>query len=279
MKNLKQKKSIILFGILCAVVMLFVNSSKAEKKADEQVLTKTITKARNLFFEEWKTPFGVPPFDQIKDEHFMPAFKRGMETEIKEIDAITNNTEVPTFENTLVAMEKTGELLNKVSRVFFHLNGADTSDTRQAIANDVTPLLSKHSNSISLNEKLFQRVKAVYEHKDKLNLNLEQKKLLEETYKAFVRSGANLKPEEKERVKKINEELSVLGLKFRNNLLAETNGFKMYIEKEEDLAGLPQPVKNAAAAAAERDGQKGNGCLPRIDPAGPPFCNTPPGAT
>lgn len=271
MKNLKLKKSILLFGILCAVVMLFVNSSKAEKKADEQVLTKTITKARNPFFEEWKTPFGVPPFDQIKDEHFMPAFKKGMETEIKEIDAIANNTEAPTFENTLVAMEKTGELLNKVSRVFFHLNGADTSDTRKAIAKDVTPLLSKHRNSINLNEKLFQRVKAVHEHKDKLNLNLEQKKLLEETYKAFVRSGANLKPEEKEKVKKINEELSVLGLKFRNNLLAETNGFKMYIEKEEDLAGLPQPVKNAAAAAAERDGQKGKWLFTPHRPSWTPF--------
>lgn len=271
MKNLKLKKSILLFGILCAVVMLFVNSSKAEKKVDEQVLTKTTTKAKNPFFEEWKTPFGVPPFDQIMDEHFMPAFKKGMETEIKEIDAIVNNTEAPTFENTLVAMEKTGELLNKVSRVFFHLNGADTSDTRQAIANDVTPLLSKHSNSISLNEKLFQRVKAVHEHKDKLNLNLEQKKLLEETYKAFVRSGANLKPEEKEKVKKINEELSVLGLKFRNNLLAETNGFKMYIEKEEDLAGLPQPVKNAAAAAAERDGQKGKWLFTPHRPSWTPF--------
>lgn len=271
MKNLKLKKSILLFGISCAVVMLFANSSKAEKKADEQVLTKTITKARNPFFKEWKTPFGVPPFDQIKDEHFIPAFKKGMETEIKEIDAIANNTEAPTFENTLVAMEKTGEMLNKVSRVFFHLNGADTSDTRKAIAKDVTPLLSKHRNSINLNEKLFQRVKAVHEHKDKLNLNLEQKKLLEETYKAFVRSGANLKPEEKEKVKKINEELSVLGLKFRNNLLAETNGFKMYIEKEEDLAGLPQPVKNAAAAAAERDGQKGKWLFTPHRPSWTPF--------
>jgi peptidyl-dipeptidase Dcp len=271
MKNLKLKKSILLFGISCAVVMLFANSSKAEKKADEQVLTKTITKARNPFFKEWKTPFGVPPFDQIKDEHFMPAFKKGMETEIKEIDAIANNTEAPTFENTLVAMEKTGEMLNKVSRVFFHLNGADTSDTRKAIAKDVTPLLSKHRNSINLNEKLFQRVKAVHEHKDKLNLNLEQKKLLEETYKAFVRSGANLKPEEKEKVKKINEELSVLGLKFRNNLLAETNGFKMYIEKEEDLAGLSQPVKNAAAAAAERDGQKGKWLFTPHRPSWTPF--------
>jgi len=194
-----------------------------------------------------------------------------METEIKEIDAIVNNTEAPTFENTLVAMEKTGELLNKASRIFFHLNDADTSDTRQAIANDVTPLLSKHRNSISLNEKLFQRVKAVHEDKDKLNLNLEQKKLLEETYKAFVRSGANLKPEEKERVKKINEELSVLGLKFSNNLLSETNGFKMYIEKEEDLAGLPQPVKNAAAAAAERDGQKGKWLFTPHRPSWTPF--------
>jgi len=271
MKNLKQKKSIILLGILCAAVMLFVNSSKAEKKVDEKVLTKTITEAKNPFFEEWKTPFGVPPFDQIKDEHFLPAFKKGMEIEIKEIDAIVNNTEAPTFENTLVAMEKTGELLNKVSRIFFHLNDADTSDTRKAIANDVTPLLSKHRNSISLNEKLFQRVKAVHEHKDNLNLNLEQKRLLEETYKAFVRSGANLKPEEKEKVKKINEELSVLGLKFSNNLLSETNGFKMYIEKEEDLAGLPQPVKNAAAAAAERDGQKGKWLFTPHRPSWTPF--------
>lgn len=271
MKNLKQKKSIILVGILCAAVMLFVNYSKADKKADKQGLTETITEARNPFFEEWKTPFGVPPFDQIKDEHFMPAFKKGMEIEIEEIDAIVNNTEAPTFENTLVAMEKTGELLSKVSSVFFHLNGSDTNDTRKAIANDVTPLLSQHSNSISLNEKLFQRVKAVHEQKDNLDLNLEQKKLLEETYRAFVRSGANLKPEEKEKVKKINEELSVLGLKFRNNLLAETNGFKMYIEKEEDLAGLPQPVKDAAAAAAERDGQKGKWLFTPHRPSWTPF--------
>lgn len=272
MKTTKQFTTIFSILLLCVAVVFFVNcSSKGEKQESQQAVAKDTTSTGNPFFEEWKTPFGVPPFDQIKDEHFMPAFKKGMEIEVKEVDAIVNNSEAPTFDNTIKAMEKTGELLGKVSRVFFHLTGADTNDTRQGIAKEVTPLLSKHRNAIALNDKLFQRVKAVYEQKDKLNLGKEEAKLLEETYKGFVRSGANLKPEDKEEVKKINEELSMLGLKYRNNLLAEINGFKVFLDKKEDLAGLPEPVIQAAAQAAEKAGQKGKWLFTPHRPSWTPF--------
>ena len=161
----------------------------------------------NPFFEVWKTPFQVPPFEQIKNEHFMPAYEEGMKLQVAEVEAIVNNNEKPTFENTIAAFEKSGKLFTKVNNVFNALNGANTNEAIQEIAQKTAPMISKHFDEIYLNEKLFTRVKNIYQEKDKLNLTTEQKVVLENYYKDFVRGGANLNEEDKEKFKKINEEL------------------------------------------------------------------------
>ncbi|MDW7680375.1 MAG: peptidase M3, partial [bacterium] len=162
----------------------------------------------NPFFEEWKTPFSTPPYERIQLKHYMPAFEKGMEQQQKEIEVIVDNADAPTFENTIEAMEKSGELLTKVSNVFYNLNSAHTSDAMQAIAKDVAPLLSKHRDDILLNEKLFERVEAVYQQKDQLDLSEEGATLLEKYYKNFTRNGANLDEEQKNVLRDINKELS-----------------------------------------------------------------------
>ena len=208
-------------------------------------------KSKNPFFNKYDTPFEVPPFDKIKAEHFMPAFLKGFAEENNEIKAIINNTKEPTFENTIKPLEYTGELLQKVRSVFGTLSGANTNDSLQAINRELSPIASKHSDDISLNDSLFQRVRSVYANKEKFNLTDEEKKVLEDTYKDFVRSGAALSPEDKDKLRKINEELSILSVKFGQNLLAETNGFKMIIDKKEELSGLPEGVIAQAATMAK----------------------------
>lgn len=208
------------------------------------------SKKENPFFTEWDTPYGVAPFDQIKPEHFKPAFLAGMEEHKREIDAIINNSDKPTFENTIKAYEYSGAMLSNVSRIFGALNSANTNDEIQRINVEMSPLRSKHSDDIALNAVLFDRVKSVYENQDQFNLNAEEKMLLDEMYKDFVRSGANLSDADKEKLRAINEELSLLSVKFGQNLLAETNGFKLVIEDEADLSGLPQSVRDQAAAMA-----------------------------
>jgi len=208
-------------------------------------------KSDNPFFNKYETPFGVPPFEQIKAAHYMPAYLRGMEEEQKEIKAIINNPQAPTFNNTIKALEYSGELLNKVSRVFGSLNSANTNDTLQKINRELSPMLSKHRDDISLNDSLFQRIKSVYENSDKFNLNEEEKKVLDNTYKNFVRSGAALSPEDKGKLRMINQEASILSVQFGQNLLAETNGFQLVIDKKEDLSGLPEGAITQAAALAK----------------------------
>jgi peptidyl-dipeptidase Dcp len=208
-------------------------------------------KSDNPFFNEYETPFGVPPFEQIKAAHYMPAYLKGMEEEQIEIKAIINNPQAPTFNNTIKALEYSGELLNKVSRVFGSLNSANTNDTLQKINKELSPLLSKHRDDISLNDSLFQRIKSVYENSDKFNLNEEEKKVLDNTYKNFVRSGAALSPEDKGKLRKINQEASLLSVQFGQNLLAETNGFQLVIDKKEDLSGLPEGAVTQAATLAK----------------------------
>lgn len=208
-------------------------------------------KSDNPFFNTYNTQFEVPPFEQIRATHFMPAYLKGMEEESKEIKDIINNPAAPTFENTIKALDYSGELLSKVSRVFGALNSANTNDTLQKINRELSPLLSKHRDDISLNDSLFQRVKSVYENSDKSNLTEEEKKLLDDTYKSFVRSGAALSEEEKTRLRKINEETSLLSVQFGQNLLAETNGFQLVIDKKEDLSGLPEGAIVQAAALAK----------------------------
>jgi peptidyl-dipeptidase Dcp len=212
---------------------------------------KKSEKSDNPFFNKYDTPFNVPPFEKIKLLHFMPAYLKGFEDENKEIDAIINNPKEPTFANTIKAMEYTGELLDKVNGAFGILSGANTNDSLQALSKELSPLQSKHRDDINLNEKLFLRVKKVYENKDKYSLTEEEKKLLEDTYKGFIRNGAALSPEDKEKLRKINQELSMLSVQFGENVLAETNSFKLILDKKEDLSGLPEGVIAQAATMAK----------------------------
>ncbi|SMC45761.1 peptidyl-dipeptidase Dcp [Moheibacter sediminis] len=214
-------------------------------------------KSENPFFTEYETPYQVPPFDKIKNEHFEPAFIEGFKAQTEEINKIANETAEPTFENTIIAMENSGKLLKKTLTVFFNLTSSNTNDTLQALAQKNAPLLSKHNDDIYLNEKLFQRVKSVYENQDKFNLNPEQKKLLEEKYKKFVRSGANLNAEGKNKLRKLNEELSVLSVKFGDNLLSEINNYELVVDKKENLTGLPESLVESAANTAKEKGKEG----------------------
>jgi peptidyl-dipeptidase Dcp len=208
-------------------------------------------KSDNPFFNKYETPFEVPPFEQIKTSHYMPAFLKGFDEQNAEIKLIINNPESPTFTNTIKALEYSGELLTKVSRVFSALNSANTSDSLQAINREIAPLYSKHGDDISMNDTLFRKIKSVYDNIEKFKLTDEEKKLLDDTYKDFVRSGASLPAEEKGKLRKINEELSLLSVRFGQNLLAETNGFKLIIDNREDLSGLPEGVIIQAESMAK----------------------------
>lgn len=197
------------------------------------------------------SPFDTAPFSKIENEHFMPAFTQAMADARAEIDAITNNTNAPTFKNTIEALDFAGQQLDRISSVFFNLNSAETNEEIQKIAQEVSPLLSEFGNDITLNEALFKRVKAVYEQKDNLDLTVEQQTLLDKRYKGFSRNGANLADDKKARLREIDAELSKLKLKFGENVLAETNKFKMHLTNEEDLDGLPEGEKEAAAQLAK----------------------------
>ena len=211
----------------------------------------------NPFFQAYDTPFNVPPFDKIKNEHFKPAIIEGIKKHEEEINAIANSEATPTFENTILAMENAGELLSNVNTVFSNLNSANTNNEIQNIAKEVAPNLSAHRDNIYLNEKLFARVKALWDKKESLGLNLEQAKILDNSYKDFVRSGANLSDSDKEILRKINGELSLISLKYGQNILAETNKYELVIDSKIDLAGLPQGLIAAAAADAKAKGKEG----------------------
>lgn len=211
----------------------------------------------NPLFGAFETPFQVPPFDLIREEHFLPAFKEGMEREREEVDAIATNSDAPTFSNTIEALDYSGAFLTRVGNIFSNLTSAQTNDELQEIAREVTPLLSKHSDDILLDPGLFQRVKSVYEQKDSLNLTPEQDRLLDKYYKRFVRGGANLGETEQVRMREINEALSMLTLEFGENILEENNIFKMVLDDRADLAGLPDAVISAASEAAASAGHEG----------------------
>ena len=213
--------------------------------------------APNPLLQAWTTPFGVPPFDAIKAEHFLPAIRAGIDQQRKEIDAIANNPEPPTFANTLEAMENAGELLARVSPVFSNMQSSNTNEQLQAINRDVAPLLTALRDDIRLNPALFARVKTLWQARASLKLTPVQARLLDEQYKSFVRGGANLAPDQKERFRAINAELSALGIKFGDNLLHDTNSYKLVIEKDADLKGLPPSVVAAGADAAKAAGMTG----------------------
>jgi peptidyl-dipeptidase Dcp len=225
----------------------------------------------NPFFEAYNTPFEVPPFDKIKNEHFAPALREGMNQQQQEIDAIVNNPNDPTFENTIEAMEYSGDLLSRTNIVFSNLNSANTNDELQAIAREMAPELSKHNDNINLNEKLFAKVKVIWEQKEKLNLNPEQEKLLEKRYKSFVRSGANLNETDKEKMRAINSKLSTLSLQFGQNLLAETNAYQLVIDNQDDLSGLSESQIEAAASDAKAAGMDGKWLFTLQNPSVMPF--------
>ena len=213
--------------------------------------------ANNPLLEEWNTPYQTPPFSKIELKHYEPAFDYAIEQNRADIDAIINNPEAPTFENTIVAMEQAGELLGRVSGLFFVLNNCCTNAEMQQIALNVTPKLTALSNDVSLNPELFARVKAVYDERESLNLDVEDRQLLEETYKGFARSGALLEGEDQELYRQYTTELSNLTLKFGQNALAATNAFSLNITDESKVAELPDFVKEGLAAEAEARGEQG----------------------
>lgn len=216
-----------------------------------------MTEIRNPFLKPYNTPYDTAPFHLIKIEHYEPALQEGMKVQNEEIDAIINNTEAPTFQNTIVALEKSGALLEHVTTVFGNLLSAETNDEMQALAEKMMPLLSEHGNNISLNKKLFARIKAVYDQKDRLKPNGEESRLLQKTYDGFVRSGANLTEEAKEKFRQLNTELSVLTLRFSQNLLKETNNYELSLT-ESQLAGLPISAMDSYARTAKDKGKEGN---------------------
>jgi len=211
----------------------------------------------NPFLTEFQTPNGVPPFDKIKLEHYEPAFLKGIEEQNTNIQAIIDNAEVPNFENVIVALDNSSPILNRVSAIFFNMTDAETSDALNELSIKLAPVLSEHGDNISLNQELFNKVKAVYQKKDSLGLTTEQQRLLDKTYKGFVRSGANLSAEKQARLREVNKLLSTLGITFSNNILNENNEFMLFVDKQEDLAGLPEWFCQSAAEEAKAAGQEG----------------------
>ena len=217
------------------------------------------TESENPFFSEFQSPYGAPDFDRIQLADYEPAFLKGIEQQNQEIKAIVENPEAPTFENTIVALDNSGEILSRVSGVFFALTSADTNDELMALESKIAPMLSEHSDNIYLNEALYQRVAKVCEQEKSgaIQLTTEQHYLLEKYRKAFERSGAALDKEKQARLREINKELSTLTIDFSNHVLADNNAFKLVVDKQEDLAGLPEAVIAGAASEAEAQGEKG----------------------
>ena len=228
------------------------------------------TVGANPFFEAWDTPFGVPPFDRIRPAHFLPALERGMSLHDAEIDAITSNNDEPTFENVILAYDNSGGMLDQVALIFGMLCEAENTPEMQALQEEVMPLLAAHSDKIRLNERLFEKVRAVYDRRETLELDAEQLRLLEKTYRSFVRSGALLDAEQKARLKEINEELSLAAVKFGQNLLAENSGYVMLLESDQ-LDGLPVNVRDLAAETARQMGKKGKYAFTLQKPSLIPF--------
>lgn len=214
------------------------------------------TVGENPFFAEWETPYGVPPFDKIEPEHFLPAIERGMSLHEAEIDAITSNNDAPTFENVILAYDASGKMLSQVELIFGMLCAAENTSEMQALEEQIMPRMAAHADKIRLNGKLFERIKAVYDRRAALGLDAEQSRLLEKTYRSFVRAGALLDAERKARLKAINEELSLTAVKFGQNLLAENNNYALELASS-DLDGIPATARDLAREKAEAMGRKG----------------------
>lgn len=225
----------------------------------------------NPLLNEFNTPFEAPPFDQIDNEHYLPAIREAIRVHKQEVEAIINNPEPPTFENTIVAYDNAGELLRRVNTVFGGLRSAETNPRLQEIARETTPLLSAHSNDISMNQELFARIRSVYQGRRDMGLDTEQLRTVETYYRDFERNGAALPEEKREVLKQLNERMSMISLRLGENQLAETNDFQLILEDESDLAGLPQGVISAAAEAAVRAGYDGKWMITLHNPSWIPF--------
>ncbi|MBR4963374.1 MAG: peptidase M3, partial [Muribaculaceae bacterium] len=222
------------------------------------ITTITMSSCRqNPLLSEFDGPFGTAPFDKIELADYKPAVLEGIKQHQAEVDAIINNTEAPTFENTIEAYEASGLLLNRVTSIFFNLLSADGDEEMMNLSQELMPMLTEHTNNLTLNEQLFERIKTVYESKETLNLTREQLTLLEDTYKSMVRNGANLKGEEKEQYRKLTSKLDSLSLTFGQNQLKASNAFEMILTTEEELAGLPEGTREAAKMRAEAKGKEG----------------------
>ena len=253
-------KKTVLF-ILFFIVTICSCNQKSKKMYDQN----------NPFFSAFNTPYEVPDFDAIEEEHYLPAYKYAIDVHNEEISDIISNPDPPDFINTIEALDRSGGMIRKIDDVFNNLNSSVTSDKLQAIAKEKAPLLSGHRDDIRLNPDLFSRIKEVYNTKESLELSAEQSTLLEKTYKDFVRGGANLSPEDQSRLREINKELSVLTISFGENVLAETNNFKLVIENREDLSGLPEPVMVSAAETAKEEGLEGKWVFTVQKPSMIPF--------
>lgn len=240
--------------------------SSCQESGEEKVLDPN-----NPFFTEYTTPFGVPPFDKIMLEHYMPAFEEGMAEQKKEVEKIITNKRKPRFKNTIRALDQSGELLGKVSSVFFGLSGANTNAELQKIQREISPILTAHGDEISLDSTLFERVKDLYNRKDKIKLTDEEAYILENMYKGFVRAGNLLSPEKKDEMKALNQKMAVLRVNFGQNVLAEANAVQILVDDEKDLKGLPQSSIDAAASAAKNAGFDGQWMFTAQKPSWIPF--------
>lgn len=240
------RKSLLFLSITTSILMSCQRENRAETIGEN-----------NPLLAVYETPYEVPPFDLIENRHFKPAVMEAIALQQNEIEAIANNSSKPNFSNTIEALENSGNLLRRVTTVFYNLSSANTNDTIQALAQEIAPELAKNNDNIYLNEKLFQKIQTLWDTQLELKLNGEQTKLLETKYKAFLRNGAALNQNDKERLRKINEELSVLSLKFGDNVLAENNSYELVVEHKKDLAGLPEELIIAAAEEAEAKDKKG----------------------
>ena len=249
--NKKQNSKKIIFFIITAITLLIIS---CKSNNTDTVSTK---KGNPLLVVKFNTPYEVPPFEKIKPSDYLPAFEEGIKQQNHEIKSIVLNVEEPNFKNTIKALEKSGKLLTRTNLIFDNLTSANTSDVLKKVAKQVAPLLTAHEDSIKLNSELFKKIKYVYDNQAKENLTPEQKTVLKKYYDGFVRAGANLPELKKEELKKINPKLALLYLKFGDNVLAETNNFKLFIKDKKNLDGLPESVVAAAADAAEKANHKG----------------------
>ncbi|MDR0537558.1 MAG: M3 family metallopeptidase [Tannerellaceae bacterium] len=253
-----------LLTAITAITILSSCSSSPKKDTDEG-------DTANPLLKEFSTPFAVPPFDKIKVSDYKPAIMQGLKEGEEDINAIISQSEEPTFENTIVALDDAGHLLSATMSIFSSQNSANTNDEMDAISREISPLMSQYRDNISMNQKLFERVKNIYEKKNSLGLNKEQAKLLEETYKRFVRGGANLSPEEQAKLRDINKQIAMLQVNFGQNMLKETNAFQLIVDKQEDLAGLTEAQISNASEAAKKAGLDGKWLFTLHNPSIMPF--------